>query len=626
MCGIAGIVSHAGPPVDHERALGRMVAALVHRGPDDRGTAFVSAARPGSWPQPPRAWLGNTRLAILDLGPAGHQPMHDPASGNWIVLNGEIYNHREVRGELGRRVPRWLSSSDTETVLRAYAVWGADCLERLRGMFAVAIWDAAAGELWCARDRLGIKPFYYHEQAGTFRFASEVRAILASGCVPVQIDRPALAGYVRFGAVTEPGTLIEGVRSLPAGHWVRVGRAGVVEPRPYWRPAPARHETPPRALGGIIRDHLERAVREHLLSDVPVACFLSGGIDSSIVAALAARATRAPLRSFVVGFPDAGLDESAAARAIAARCGTDHYEIVLSDRDVAARVAEAVRAMDLPSADAVNTFIVSHAAASSGTKVALSGLGGDELFGGYPAFRVLPLAHRWAPLTGRLPDRWRCALAGGGSTGDRAAALTDRAAPLRARYEALRAYWSDAELRAMGISPNTALCANDSNSRLPITTRVSLLELEGYMRSTLLRDTDAMAMAHGLELRVPFLDHALVECCLRFGVAGRGVKTLLVRAAADLVPPGLARRPKQGFVLPMARWMRGPIAPLVRDGLAAFHRARLLPLLDADALWRRFESGRIAWSRVWQFAVLGHWLETNLAATAGAAPAARPAA
>jgi len=605
VCGIAGVWARA-PVEELEAALHRMLAALRHRGPDDSGCERASTGDDGA------AVLGCTRLAIQDTSAAGHQPMLDPETGNRILLNGEIYNHLEVRRALGD--VSWRSRSDTETVLRSYAAWGASCLERLKGMFAVAIWDRSDRSLWCARDRFGIKPFYYWTGGGRFAFASEVRALLASGLVPRRTSAPGLAGFVRFGSVPETETLVDRVQSLRSGEWMRVRGGQVTETRTYWRAGSVERllGAPAPDAADELRERLERSVREHLLSDVPVAAFLSGGMDSSIVTALAASASPRRLRTFTVGFAEHELDESARARSVAERYATDHRELRLSDAEAAGLAPQAVRALDLPSADGVNTFVVSQAVARHGLKVVLSGLGGDELFGGYRSFRLLTLAHRWSPLLGALPARVRRLAARGGS-GERAAEMTARGAPLVERYEALRALWSRRELSSMGLDPGAGYGAEDPGPAASVPSRISALELGGYLRATLLRDADAMSMAHSLELRVPFLDHELVESCLRHRAAAtgpwRGYKAMLRRAAGDLLPPGTAQGGKRGFVLPMGRWMRGPLRPFVAEGLAALDGARALPAVDTRALARRFESRRLPWVRLWALAVLGHWLE-----------------
>jgi asparagine synthase (glutamine-hydrolysing) len=619
MCGIAGVMSRD-PVPELEGALHRMLAALRHRGPDDSGCEAASAGDAVA------VVLGCTRLAIQDTSPAGHQPMLDPETGNWILLNGEIYNHLDLRPALGD--VRWRSRSDTETVLKSYAKWGEACLDRLKGMFALAIWDRAEGSLWCARDRLGIKPFYFSAPAGRFVFASEVRALLASGLVARRLDRRGLAGFVRFGSVPEPLTLVDGVRSLGAGEWMRVREGRVTETRDYWRVGLVDRPEPGDRLAGPgdwllgapaanveadLRERLVSSIREHLLADVPVASFLSGGVDSAVVTALAAAAGPAALRTFTVGFAERELDESAAARAVALRLRTDHSEVRLADGEAASLAPEAVRALDLPSADGLNTWVVARAVAGQGVKVVLSGLGGDELFGGYPTFRQLALADRWSPLIGLLPARVRGRARRGGS-GERAAEMTARGVPLVERYDSLRAFWSRRELESMGLDPAIGLGAEDPGPGLAPATRISALELSGYLRSTLLRDADAMSMAHSLELRVPLLDHELVLSCLRNGAAGRagrGYKALLKRAASDVLPAGTARGGKRGFVLPMDRWMRGALRPFMAAGLAALDGSRALPAVDTGALLCRFESRRLSWARPWALAVLGHWLDRH---------------
>ena len=612
MCGIAGIcLPRSVAASEAETALKRMIAALRHRGPNDEGWQLMSlrSAAEGS------VGLANTRLAIQDLSPAGHQPMHDPETGNWIVFNGEIYNHPELRREIGDRAGVWRSTSDTETVLRAYRLWRHDCVEHLRGMFAFAIWDAASSTLWCARDRLGIKPFYYSTQSGALLFASEVRALLASGWARMELDPVGLAGYVRFGAVPEPFTLVQHIRSLAAGHWMRVRGANIEEMRAYWSPQlPSVDESGP-ATAPTIRMELERAVQEHLLSDVPVACFLSGGIDSSIVTGLAARQMDKQLQTFTLGFDGETADESGYAQSVAEKFNTHHHLVRLSHEEVAAEVPDAVNAMDLPSMDGLNTYIISKAVADNGYKVVLSGLGGDELFGGYPSFARAEWAERWSRWLGNVPAGFRALVAGGGNKGRRAAELTDKGLSLRSRYSCLRALWSRSELQQMGIpdAPELTSAGVGEDADGLLASRVSVMELTGYMRSVLLRDSDVLSMAHGLELRVPLLDHRLVETCLASGAArangARLPKAWLLKAAGDLLPPGIADRPKQGFILPMARWMQQPLHGFVEEGLAVVTDSDVLPRLNLARLEKDFADGRLHWSRLWQFVALGHWLK-----------------
>jgi asparagine synthase (glutamine-hydrolysing) len=534
--------------------------------------------------------------------------MYDPATGNYIVLNGEIYNHLEIRQALAGRVDQWNSGSDTETVLRAYAVWGADCAQRLHGMFAMAIFDAARNVLWCARDRLGIKPFYFWQGSLGVVFASEVRAILGSGCVRPSCDPIGLAHFIRFGSVSEPYTMIKGIESLPAGYWMEVRAGEVAVKKRFWRPDTVQEDHDHLTPSVVIRGHLERAVREHLLSDVPVASLLSGGIDSSIITALAAQQSSRPIRTFTVGFAGHSLDESEFARAVAKRYATEHHEVRLSDEEVIASVPAAVDAMDLPSADGVNTYIVAKAVADSGTKVVLSGLGGDELFGGYRSFRMLPLVHRWSRLLGVIPGFFRGFTPGG----QRSVELTNAGASIHDRYLSLRSFWSLQELQAMGIPAQWQENAlTNLEGRVSLATTVSWLELCHYMRNVLLRDADTMSMAHSVEMRVPFLDAELVEYCLRAKVVRRH-KELLQQATRDLLPVTTYARRKQGFELPMDAWMRGPLQGFVRQGIGKLQELNLLPQLDLSRMQADFETQRLSWARLWQMVVLGHWAERHL--------------
>jgi asparagine synthase (glutamine-hydrolysing) len=525
--------------------------------------------------------------------------MHDPETGNWCVLNGEIYNHLEIRSALGN--VRWRSTSDTETLLHAYAAWGVACLERMRGMFTIAIYDAGRQTLWCARDRLGIKPFYYVVRPDCFAFASEVKVLLSSGLVPHELDHDGLAAYMRFGSVIEPLTLVRGVRSLAPGHWMEVANGLVARENRYWSLSPCA-ATAAADDQSTTYELLEASVREHMISDVPVACFLSGGLDSSAITACAALRSSVPLRTFTVAFNGTEMDESSEARAVAIRFGTEHTEVRLPDSEIVAQVPLAVASMDLPSMDGINTFIVSRAVRSSGIKVVLSGLGGDEMFGGYRSFRLLPLAMKWANLCGRIPRKLAMWLPGG----ERGFELMRPGLPLGERYAVLRAFWSQTELRRMGLPTSTELI-EEPDTALPANTRVSLLELSVYMRSVLLRDSDVMSMSQSIELRVPFLDHRLVEHALRNNLAGKGRKDELLAAFSNVLSAHTLGRRKQGFELPMGAWLRGMLREYCDEGLAVLDREGILSVPTSE-FTSRFCSGQLSWPRIWQLVVLGHWL------------------
>ncbi len=590
MCGIAVHLSLNGPakPLD--------LQLIRHRGPDSSG----------EWTSPDGGcWLGNTRLAIVDLSPSGAQPMTDPATGNVIVVNGEIYNHRALRARLGPDV-NWKGTSDTETLLQGYARWGRDVLDHLKGMFAFAIYDAARDELFFARDRLGIKPLYYTMDANGLRAASEVRMLVAPGSSG--ITGQSISGYLQWGACPEGNLLYSNLRVLPAGHAMTITRQGQIGTWRYW-PSRKIFASSTDNILRQVRDLIDLAVDEHLLSDVPVASFLSGGIDSSIVTAVAAQKLEKKLQTFSIGFDIAEFDETAIAQEIAERYRTEHHRIQLSEEEVLHSVTEAVEKLDLPSVDAINTYIVSRAVAAHGVKVALSGLGGDELFGGYPSFRDVPRLK----LIAGLPRPFRRILGSVARVGDRLADLPDNAgAGELARWR--RRFFTDDMIRRAGLpsSPAPFECPVELPDDYA---RVSWAELTGYMRRMLLRDADQMSMAVSLELRVPFLDHELVEYVLGLPEAAKkrypGPKGLLVEACRDLLPPSVYRRPKAGFVLPMKVWMLGPLASFVEEGLRETVSRRLLPQALVNEISGAFQRGRLHWTRVWSIVVLGHYAKRS---------------
>jgi asparagine synthase (glutamine-hydrolysing) len=585
MCGIAVRFNSSGVATRLDLRL------IHHRGPDSQG----------EWRSPDgRSWLGNTRLAIVDLSPSGAQPMTDPDTGNVIVTNGEIYNHLHVREKLGGNVA-WRGTSDTETLLVGYARWGRGVVDRLKGMFAFAIFDAGRNELFLARDRLGQKPLYYVIEPGGMRAASEVKVLLTGS---EKITSAAISSYLQWGASPESSLLHGEVQVLPAGHAMTIASDGQMKTWRYW-PAQKAFRTSTDNVLSRLRALIETSVQEHLLADVPVASFLSGGIDSSIVTALAAQKLQHKLQTYSVGFDLAEFDESAIAREIADRYRTDHHQIRLSEDEVIESVTEAVAKLDLPSVDALNTYIVARAVAAHGVKVALSGLGGDELFGGYPSFRDVPRLQLLSALPSFL--RWIVAFPTG--LADRLADLPRSGNPGElAQWR--RRFFTDEDLRQAGLP--IAREQYDQPLALPDDfAQISWAELTGYMRRMLLRDADQMSMAVSLEMRVPFLDHALVEYVLGLPVVVkkryRGSKGLLVEACRDLLPASVYDRPKAGFVLPMKQWMRGPLASFVEEGLRETIERDLLPERFVNELRVRFQGERLHWTRLWAVVVLGHY-------------------
>jgi len=643
MCGICGAIGFNSKEAG-EAIVRRMLAAIIYRGPDEEGMLVT-----------PRVVAGTRRLSIIDL-PGGSQPIWNETGTIAVFFNGEIYNFRELRQELESRKHKFRTKSDTEVIVHAYEEWGEDSVGRLRGMFTFAVIELSEGRggraarIFMARDRTGIKPLYYAKVDGALLFASEVRALLASGCVPPRLSTEALTAYLLFGSVGEPTTLVEGVFSLPPGRCVTIladDPVQVPEPKAYWELTRAHEaETGPgsrssRALGVTpavhVRSLLEDAIRSHLIADVPLGVFLSSGIDSTAIAALA-MAVQREIHTFTVSFPDTEFSEAEIARRTAERLGTQHREVMISGDEMVSRLDEAIMALDQPSMDGINTYFVSWAARQAGLKVALSGLGSDELFGGYTSFRATAGIDRIATLAGFIPQTVR-RLAGLGmknvnafqSSPDAfrkasAAWLQPNLFPhpffftrmlFAPQMFASRLRGSTDAWTAMRWYQWLTAAAQESRS-LDRFTQVSWLELRSYLVNTLLRDTDSMSMRNSLEVRVPFLDTPLVEYVLGLPESvkrgARGSKALLVAALDDLLPEEIVNQPKRTFTFPWEYWMRGKLGERVATGLGDWAPA-LEANLDhrfAQGVWRNFLRGKTTWSRPWSLYVLNEWVKRNL--------------
>ena len=572
MCGIAGILS-AEAPVDTfgRDALVCLQDSLGHRGPDDRGV-FVSPDR--------RAAFVHTRLSILDLSPAGHQPMPSDDGRYWVTYNGEIYNFRELRCAMQCDGETFRTGTDTEVLLRLYAREGPGCVTRLRGMFAFAIWDAAEGTCFLARDLFGIKPVYYYSTGDRLLFASELSALMKTGLVPRRLNPAGVAGYFRSGTVPEPDTLVQDVHCLRAGHAL-LWKAGHV--REWQHSLLGFSDGPADDVAAVVQDvraALQDSVEHHFVSDVPVGIFLSGGIDSTALLALASQGSRRDIRTFSIRFREKALDEGDLARRTAAHFGSRHSEWQV-DADIGRGLfRQFLERMDRPTIDGFNTFVVSKFAHDAGMKVVLSGVGGDELFGGYPSFRDVPRMlqmRRPYPrvvqrVAGAALERWAHK-----PTWRRLGQFLSGDGTLPSAYQAYRGIFLDAEANRMALGYTGSLPAawfNDNGSSTKQSTtgdEVSLLELSLYMRNQLLRDSDVMSMAWGLELRVPFLDQELFAHLARVPAALRlqpGKKLLL--DAVPEIPSWVATQPKRGFVFPFAEWFGGEWETMFRESASRF--------------------------------------------------------
>jgi asparagine synthase (glutamine-hydrolysing) len=630
-----------------------MAAAMIHRGPDEEG--YLTGE-----PRAPGLALGIRRLSIIDLA-GGHQPIWNEARDVAVIFNGELYNYRELRERLALCGHRFATQSDTEILVHAWEEWGEDCLTELRGMFAFALLDlrerhATAPLLFLARDPLGIKPLYYTQSPAGFAFASEVRALIASGSAAKRLSQDALTSYLLFGSVSEPVTLLEGVFSLPPGHHMLLhvpDRRRTPRARPWWNPAQssaARDLKKPRDFSTAarrLRPLLEDAVNAHLIADVPVGLFLSSGLDSGAIAALAGRA-RAGIQSFTLTFPGTSYDEGAMSRVVASRCRTQHSEIPLDSGTMLSRLDEALAALDQPTMDGINTYFVSWAAREVGLKVALSGVGGDELFAGYRTFADTRRVSRFTQIARVVPAPLRRTTAGlviqligqrsTPDAGRKVAAAWATPDALPSPYYFTRTLFPPGELTRLTeprFRPSTVSAdgvtldptwlgwlerAADEARKLEQVAGTSWLEMRTYMASTLLRDTDSVSMSRSLEVRVPLLDTPLVEFAGALPDAARyrrGVqKALLVEALGELLPREILAQPKRTFTLPWEEWLRGGLRARLEASFTdlAPSLAPHLHKAGVRAVWAAFLAGKTSWSRPWSLYVLNEWCRQHLAA------------
>jgi asparagine synthase (glutamine-hydrolysing) len=634
MCGIAGIVMPAEAVEKHcpQRLINRMILRLSHRGPDGQGAWNHTGAYH-------HVAFGHTRLAILDLSGAARQPMVDPVSGCVLIYNGEVYNFAEIRDDLEREGEAFRSTGDTEVVLKAYVRWGKDAIRRFRGMFAIAVFDPQDNTLLLARDPFGVKPLYFTEDwAGRFAFSSEVRPLLDLPWISKHLDSIGLLGYLSYGAVQEPLTLVSGIQSLLPGHTLTIAlgqrNLGVEEPQRYWH-MPVRKmrsgSVDREEAGGCLRKALANSVRLHLASDVPAGVFLSGGVDSSAITALMCEAARSRVQALTVSFADGGYEDIAVAREVANAYGVEHIEIRLSSRDLLSSWDGWLSDQDQPGSDGANTWVISRACRRAGIRVALSGLGADELFAGYSTFTRAVTALRWSKALFELPVSLREQIAAAigrvnRMSAQKAAEWLRTDGSLLACYLCLRRVTTKTRLGQLlhpvvmnmdgaelnhGVLHDLLTCAGDCD---PISA-VSMLEASTYMVSTLMRDSDQMGMAHSLEIRVPFVDREVAEAALQFPGAmhaTHGPKSLLRLAMRDKLRPSWVNRPKEGFTIPFDRWLKGDLRAEVEttlDSLGAF------PFREGSArrVWAAFLNGdrAVNSSQILTLVSLARWMRRH---------------
>ncbi len=602
MCGINGIFAYraSAPRISYEELIATR-DAMIARGPDDQGDWVAADGRIG---------LGHRRLAIIDLSPSGRQPMATEDGHLQVVFNGEIYNYPELRKDLEKRGVRFHSHSDTEVLLHLYRLKGEKMLDHLRGMFAFAIWDTQARTLFLARDPYGIKPLYYADDGQTFRFASQVKALLRGRSVSQALDPAGVVGFLLSGSVPEPHTLYAAIRELPAGCFFIIGENARRGPVPYWDLSQAiadsiktAESVPPGQEQDYLRASLVDSIRAHQVADVPVGAFLSAGLDSSTIVGLAAALSQQPVQTITLAFREFQgqlLDEAPLAAQIAEQFGTQHRCLIFDMDEMAAELPKFLEAMDQPTIDGLNTWLVSKAARQAGLKVALSGLGGDELFGGYTTFKRAPrLVARYSHLAEipALGDFFRIAystfVAPFIRDGAHKAGLLKYSSNLHNAYWLVRGVFMPWELhriidadfartglKRLGDFVVTSAC---SDASLNCFATMVVLESSRYMRNQLLRDSDWTSMAHSLEIRTPLVDRKLTDAVAGLACTGRlgDGKSALPKCLSRPLPSEMLQRPKTGFTVPLWKWIRH------MESMQAWKRLKFLrrPNITDDKRW-----------------------------------------
>lgn len=622
MCGICGI--HGLERIDQPAVVvRRMNNALKHRGPNASGEFITDDVA-----------LGHQRLSIIDLTSAANQPMHSPDGRYVLIYNGELYNYQEIQAQIVDYP--FLTNSDTEVVLAAFQKWGIAAVERFNGMFAMALWDDREKELFLIRDRLGIKPLYYAHVGQSLLFASEIRALLQSEMVERRSNINSIVDFMRYQTVHAPDTIIEGVKMLMPGHWMKITDTDY-HIEPYWKLTESPSFEALNMTNGEIKtqvaDLVSNAVKRRLVADVPFGAFLSGGIDSSLIVGLMAQHHSAPINTFSVSFEEEAFSEARYARMIAEKFNTNHTDIRLAPIDFLNELPHALQSMDHPSGDGPNTFVVSKVTKEAGITMALSGTGGDELFGGYEIFKRFVQLHNKTWLLS-FPKGMR-GIVGNYLRYKQPGIASDKTAQVlkAGRFDLEYIYWVSRLLffdkRTAQIINTDALPANNvyravenevkygsRGFQFPKLSQVSIAEIATYLQNVLLRDADQMSMAHALEVRVPFMDHQLVEFVL--GIPDdvkypQTPKQLLVNSFPELLPDEVVNRPKMGFTLPWNEWLRAELRHFTADHLSDLSARPFFKQSGIQQLWSDFEQQKpdVNWAHVWNLVVLENWLRQN---------------
>jgi asparagine synthase (glutamine-hydrolysing) len=611
MCGISAIIH---PKETHlvRETLERMNAAMAHRGPDADG--IYSNEHIG---------LGHRRLSIIDTENSANQPMLS-SNKKWVIaFNGEIYNYVELKaGEL--QGVSFQTESDTEVILELFQKYGVKSLSKLKGMFAFVLHNIETTETFVVRDRCGMKPLYYSMQNNGCFIASELRALLASNAIPRKLNRSALEEYIETQTVCAPNTLIEHVQLLEAGHYLYFKKNETTKHCYYRLLDDTSYElSDKKSAQELLRSTMRESVMQHMRADVPFGAFLSGGIDSSLLVGLMSEVRNEKINTFQISFEEEAFDERKYAQLVAKKFNTNHHEINLSANDFLKDIPAAVAAIDFPSGDGPNTYAVSKAAKEAGITVAISGLGGDELFAGYPVFQYMQRIEKSFLLKLSYPLRKSVSVAlntisSSRSLRKKAELLALPKVTLASAFPLVRNVW-----KAGVLIPRTTKHFEIENNfnfifdkNAPLLNRASAAEIESYMQHVLLRDSDQMSMAHSLEIRVPFLDHEVVELATHLSTNLKNPtspKKFLTESFADLLPHEVVNREKMGFTLPWSVWMKNELREFTEEGFQNLYSHGVVNESVLSKSWIKFLNGSEEKSFIsfWHLSVLGHWMKNN---------------
>jgi asparagine synthase (glutamine-hydrolysing) len=614
MCGIAGLV-HFSQKTEAPGFVVSMTNVLAHRGPDACGFYHDESIS-----------LGHRRLSIIDLEERSNQPFSDYTGRYVLSFNGEIYNYQSLKSSLPHYP--FTTQSDTEVLIAAFSTWGIDCLNKLDGIFAFSLWDKETQTLWLVRDRLGVKPLYLFKKDNIFAFASEMRSFIDSGLIMPTVNSKGLNHYLAFHSVSSDSAILNDVTELAPGTYLKI-TATSQEYITYWTPmnSPLKTNLKRDEINIKVFKLLNKAVHKRMMSDVPLAAYLSGGIDSSAIVALMSLGSDQPINTFTLGFTENEFDETEYATEIVNRFNTNHTSVVLDKNELLHKIVAGLDVMDSPSADGINTFLLADAITKAGIKVALSGIGGDELFAGYPSFNYYLKLSKWKSLFNvTYPSRYVFSSLLKNIPQIKLNKFTEilqlRELSLASAYPALRRTLSSTDIKKI-LKNTDSICALDINlpanselNKFDLLSQYSIAEYTGYAKNTILKDVDQMSMAFGLEVREPFFDYQLIEYVLSLPdevKLGVSPKQLLSDALDPLLPKATISRSKKGFVLPWKIWMKNELRSFCESQLKECGERAFINKSYLAKMWSQFLKGdkQVSWISIWQLVVLNYWMNKN---------------